>query len=155
MLYSPPPKLEITGLPRRWVTLLIRDINNCNIYINGFHRIARIWLDPGDKAVCSNRWIPHIKKHTNKLKNPALVKMDMVKCLQCDGFIISLRLIWRVMPTIPGRLKSMWTVKPIKRRPLHRAPVSPMPRLKSLCCSLRLFPLLFSAEMDISWSLSL
>lgn len=56
-LYSPPPKLEIAGLLRRWVVLLIRDINNVIFTSAGSTGLLRFEWDPGAGAVCSNCWI--------------------------------------------------------------------------------------------------
>lgn len=73
MLYSSPPKPEIAGLPQRWGALLIGDINNCSVHINGFHGIAHIWVDPGERVACTNCWIPQVKKQVNKQTKKTLV----------------------------------------------------------------------------------
>lgn len=71
MLYSPPPKLEIAGLPWRWVALLIRDINNMTFTSTSSTELLIFEWHPGERAVCSSCWIfpaQNASKHIKKKK---------------------------------------------------------------------------------------
>lgn len=155
MVYSPPPNLEIAGFPRRWGALLIGDINNCHIRISGFHRIAYTWVDPWERAVCSNCWIPQVRKQTNEKTKASFGESR-------DGKMF---LVLRVYYFFETHLKSNAShprqTKIYVNYQVHQGKITPLSphvthfKTQSLCCSPRLPPLLFFVEMDISWSLSL
>lgn len=158
MLYSPPPKLEIAGLPWRWVALLIRDINNMTFTSTSSTELLIFEWHPGERAVCSSCWIfpaQNASKHIKKKKKTLFQwEWSWWNVFSVMGLLFLWDLLEEECPQSQADY-SHWELSSPSRDDTSTSPWGTQAETQPLCSSLGLFCLPFSVEMDISWSLSL